>query len=37
MEIDMILVKEDFRLLGLNWQGAFLNRHPELKSKFIPL
>jgi Tc5 transposase DNA-binding domain len=36
MAIDMLLDKEDLIPLGLNWQGAFLQRHPELKSKFIP-
>jgi hypothetical protein len=36
MAIDMLVDKEDLIPLGLNWQGAFLSRHPELKSKFIP-
>jgi Tc5 transposase DNA-binding domain len=36
MAIDMLLDKEDPVPLGLNWTGAFLSRHPKLKSKFIP-
>ena len=33
----MLLDKEDSMPLGINWQGAFLLWHPELKLKFVPL
>jgi hypothetical protein len=36
MATDMLLAKGDNTPLGQNWQGYFFQRHPELKSKFIP-
>jgi hypothetical protein len=36
MAIDMLLDKEDLEELGINWQERWLDRHPDLKSKFIP-
>ena len=36
MAEEMLQAKEDNAPLGVNWQEAFLRRHPELKSRFIP-
>ena len=32
----MLIKKGDIKRLGKNWQAYFFQRHPELKSKFIP-
>jgi hypothetical protein len=37
MATDMLLAKGDAEPLGHNWQSYFFQRHPELKSKFVPL
>jgi hypothetical protein len=34
---DMLVKKGDYEKLGKNWQASYFQRHPELKSKFIPL
>jgi hypothetical protein len=36
MAEEMLQAKGDTAPLGVNWQEAFLRRHPELKSRFIP-
>ena len=36
MAKDMLIKKGDIKSLGKNWQAYFFQRHPELKSKFIP-
>jgi hypothetical protein len=36
MVVDILEAKGDFNPLGHNWQAYFFERHPELKSKFIP-
>jgi hypothetical protein len=35
MAVELLKEKGDTRELGSCWQGAFLRRHPELKSKFV--
>jgi hypothetical protein len=36
MVVEILFAKEDNQLLGHNWQAYFLERHPKLKSKFVP-
>jgi hypothetical protein len=36
MVVEILFAKEDNQPLGHNWQAYFLERHPELKSKFVP-
>jgi hypothetical protein len=36
MVVEILFAKEDNQPLGHNWQAYFLERHPKLKSKFVP-
>jgi hypothetical protein len=36
MAKDILAEKDDLETLRKNWQSSYFQRHPELKSKFIP-
>src|SRR6266536_3354382 len=33
---DLLLLKGDTKKLGKNWTARWLQRHPDMKSKFVP-
>jgi hypothetical protein len=37
MAIELLKGKGDINDLGINWTQGFLRRHPDLKSRFVPL